>query len=89
MSKTTDTDKRGDKLHQLLKALPKSERESFAKRCGTTVKHLEDLAAADDPNPSARLAFAIQDLSCLLAKHMSGVPAVMARQLCGAPEQRR
>lgn len=88
MNKTT-IDKRGDKLMTLLKALPKKERVSFAERCGTTVDHLEALAVADDPNPSARLAFAIQDLSTLLAKHMSGVPVVLARELCGAADPRR
>ena len=44
---------------------------------------LAKLNDSKDPNPSARLAFAIERESCKLAKYLD-LPVVTARRLCGA-----
>ncbi len=70
-------------LAALLAKLNEPSRKDFATSCGTTVKVLEGLADSKDPNPSARLAFAIERESCKLAKYLD-LPVVTARRLCGA-----
>lgn len=72
------------KLATVLATLGKKDRESLAAYCGVTVKYLNDLAHTDDPNPSGRVAFRLQDRTTFLAQSMPLSP-VMARELCGAP----
>lgn len=69
-------------LAELLREANDDERERIAQLAGTSVGYLYILAGCHRPNPSARLAFAIEDSTTTVHQETGGrLPVVTARQI--------
>jgi len=67
-------------LLRFLRALDSDEKEAFAAACGTTLLYLQQMVGNPAPNPTLKLAFAIESESHRFGR-IHGIPGVSLQDL--------